>query len=168
MRMKQYPLCNHIRYFREILGRRPDACAFIRGSRDYPELSGSVAFYRTVYGVLVAADIANLPQTAAESCASRVFAFHIHEGMACAGTPAEPFAEAKGHYNPENCPHPQHAGDMPPLFSNQGYAFMVFLTDRFCLEEVMGRTVIVHAGADDFTSQPSGNPGAMIACGLIE
>lgn len=56
---------------------------------------------------------------------------------------------------------------MPPLFSNRGYAFQAFLTDRFTVLEILGRTVIIHDGTDDFTSQPAGNAGARIACGVI-
>ena len=56
---------------------------------------------------------------------------------------------------------------MPPLFSNRGYALQAFLTDRFTVGEILGRTVIIHDGTDDFTSQPAGNAGARIACGVI-
>ena len=48
-----------------------------------------------------------------------------------------------------------------------GYAFSAFLTDRFTVKEIVGRTVIMHSSPDDFTSQPSGNAGEKIACGEI-
>lgn len=169
MRMIQYPLRNHICYFREILGRRPDACAFMYGSDQYPDICGTVAFYRTIYGVLVVSDISNLPgAAAADACDNRIFAFHIHEGRCCTGNSADPFADTGGHYNPYGCEHPHHAGDMPPLFSNHGYAFSAFLTDRFNLPDIIGHTVIIHEHVDDFTSQPAGNAGAKIACGVIQ
>ena len=57
---------------------------------------------------------------------------------------------------------------MPPLFWNNGYAFQMFLTDRFTVKEIIGKTVIIHDNADDFTTQPSGNSGEKIACGVIE
>ena len=65
--------------------------------------------------------------------------------------------ETGGHFNPLDCPHPYHAGDMPPLFSVNGNAFLCFMTDRFKIKEVLGKAVIIHSKPDDFTTQPSGN-----------
>lgn len=148
-----------------LLLRRPDAHALIRGSDDYPEILGNTWFYQTGYGVLVVAEVFGLPT--AGDCESPVFAFHIHEGMSCTGNASDPFADALTHYNPGGCPHPYHAGDLPPLFGCDGYALAVFLTDRFRLEEVVGRTIIIHSRPDDFTTQPAGNAGVKIACGVI-
>lgn len=145
----------------------PFATARVRGSQSYPGLHGNVSFYEVGEGVLVLANVMNLPFTLSD-CNGKVYGFHIHEGTSCTGTAAEPFANAGTHYNPENCQHPYHAGDMPPLFGNCGHAFSVFLTNRFMPEDIIGRTVIIHANPDDFTTQPSGNSGAMIACGVIE
>lgn len=150
----------------EIFYRRPQAMAILQGSRDYPEIKGTVKFYQTSRGVIVAAEVKGLPMTG-ESCQGAFFGFHIHEGKSCTGNPEMPFANALGHYNPEGCEHPYHVGDLPPLLGNRGYAISVFLTDRFSVREIMGRTIIVHGSADDFHSQPSGNAGAMIACGVI-
>lgn len=63
--------------------------------------------------------------------------------------------------------HPNHKGDLPVLFSSEGDAFMVFCTNRFRVSDVIGRTVIVHLSPDDYTSQPAGNSGERIACGVI-
>ena len=150
----------------DILAQTPDAVANVRGSGANPRLGGTVRFYQTRHGVLVHAEFVGLP-TANGPCAGRVFGFHIHEGEACRGTWEDPFAAVGGHFNPDGCEHPYHAGDLPPLFGNHGYALSVFLTDRFTVEQVLGRTVIVHGGVDDFTSQPAGNAGQKIACGRI-
>lgn len=149
------------------LRRRPDAWAVISGSETYPGISGIVRFYQTRAGVLVAAEASGLPADA-EPCGKNVLGFHIHSGEECAGDETDPFAAALGHYNPDGCPHPAHAGDMPPLFVNRGYAFEVFLTDRFSVREIIGRTVVIHSSPDDFTSQPAGNAGTKIACGQIK
>lgn len=154
--------CNN---FLSVLRQRPKALAVVMGSNDYPGISGKVRFYQAPCGVLVYADIIGLPK--ASECAEPVFGFHIHSGNKCAGTAEDPFADAMSHYNPNNCPHPHHAGDMPPLFGNSGRALLIFLTDRFTVEEIIGKTVIIHSSPDDFTTQPSGNSGKKIACGKI-
>ena len=64
--------------------------------------------------------------------------------------------------------HPQHAGDFPPLLGNHGKAYMKVFSDRFSVEEIIGKTVIVHSDPDDFRTQPSGNAGRKIACGIIK
>lgn len=144
-----------------------DAAASVRGSKAYPGLSGTVYFYQTQRGVLVRAEIYGLPEPD-QPCEEPVFGFHIHEGGRCGGNADDPFSDAMSHYNPHGCGHPFHAGDMPPLFGCGGSALLLFLTDRFCVEEVIGKTVIIHDHPDDFTSQPSGNSGTKIACGVIQ
>ena len=51
---------------------------------------------------------------------------------------------------------------------NHGKADMAVLTDRFRVDEIIGRTVVLHRNPDDFQTQPSGNAGIKIACGIIE
>lgn len=140
----------------------PSAMARIGGETSRGP-TGIVSFYPRRDGVLVVADIRQLPHSGAE-CASGVFGFHIHEGTACTGAG---FADTKGHLNPQNCPHPYHMGDLPPLFECNGRAYMAVLTDRFRILDIIGRTVVIHSHPDDFTTQPSGNSGQKIACGVI-
>ena len=149
-----------------LLRRLPHAAAVMRGSAEYSGINGTVKFYQTQSGVLVVADILGLPDSAG-ACNSNIFAFHIHGGSACRGNGEDPFAGAGTHYNPHDCPHPHHAGDMPPLFGAGGRAFFAFLTDRFTVNEILGKAVILHDRPDDFTTQPSGNAGNKIACGIV-
>lgn len=149
-----------------ILRRLPDGVAFIKGGEEYPEINGSVRFYQTDSGVLVVAAVLGLPLSDGR-CGNDIFAFHIHGGAHCTGTEDDPFADAGIHYDKNGCPHPYHSGDMPPLFSVRGTAFLAFLTGRFRLSDIMGKTVIIHDMPDDFVSQPSGNAGKKIACGEI-
>lgn len=137
---------------------KPNARAEIKGGKDYPEIEGSVLFFNLGEGVVVMADIGNLPKTE-----TNIFAFHIHEGERC----DDNFSITGGHFNPTNQPHPNHAGDMPPLFSNNGNAWLAFFTQRFNLDEIINRTVVIHDSADDFSTQPAGNSGEKIACGTI-
>ncbi|HOG01140.1 MAG TPA: superoxide dismutase family protein [Clostridia bacterium] len=146
---------------------KPRARAEVAGGSAYPKLSGRVSFYAAGKGTLLTAEFRGLPYDAAP-CASNVLSFHIHAGGACTGAPGSPFSDALGHYNPGDCPHPAHAGDLPPLFSNRGFAFQAFYTERFTPEEAVGKTVIVHDKRDDFTSQPAGDSGNRIGCGVIE
>ncbi len=125
-----------------------------------------VSFYQFNDGVLLAVEVEGLPSSK-NPCEPSVFGFHIHEGSQCSGNAEDPFANTGGHYNPNKCPHPSHAGDLPPLFGNQGYAFMALFTNRFSVDEVINRTVVIHASPDDFTTQPAGNSGKKIACGQI-
>lgn len=153
--------------FGQIMNRIPDAVAFLRGSAEYPDINGVVYFWQTNKGAVVAAEINGLPRQKQTACEHPLFALHIHEGYSCTGDAKDPFANAGAHYNPENCMHPAHAGDLPPLFSNGGRAWMAVLTDRFAVHSVIGRTVIIHSHADDFMTQPSGAAGSKIACGII-
>ncbi len=157
---------NHFRYLESVLHRRANAVAWINGSGKYPDIHGRVLFYQLRYGVIVCVEVIGLPQSTG-MCDSPIFAFHIHSGNLCEGNEQDPFAEAKTHYNPKNCPHPYHAGDLPPLFGADGKAFSMFLTDRFSVREIIEKTVIIHLSPDDFTTQPSGNAGEKIACGVI-
>lgn len=152
---------------RVLTSHAPDSYAIVKGSKEYSSIRGLVRFYSIWEGSLVAADIQGLPFEEGK-CKERVFGFHVHEGNRCLGNAQNPFAQAKGHYNPDGCSHPEHAGDLPPLFGNKGYALMVFYTDRFWAEEVVGRTVIIHDRPDDFRTQPSGDSGMMIACGEVQ
>lgn len=161
--------------FQSIFCKNPDAAAHVSGSSSYPDVSGTVRFYQMCGYMMVAAEFEGLP-IEDRLCAEPVFGFHIHEGMECSGNDSDPFADAGGHYNPNHCPHPYHAGDMPPLFGtgvmppalkHGGRAFLAFMTDRFRVNEILGRAVIIHRMSDDFRTQPSGDAGAKIGCGII-
>ena len=145
---------------------KPCALAKIKGSQDYPNVHGIVYFYKVSEGVLVSFKMNGLP-VSNNICKQPIFAAHIHNGGSCTGNNSDPFANAMMHYNPNGCEHPYHAGDLPPLFSVDGIVFSVFLTNRFCVNEIMGKTLIIHSAPDDFTTQPSGNSGTKIACGII-
>ena len=137
------------------------AVAHVRGGAAAPHLTGTVRFQQGRHGVMITAHIAGLP---AGACG--IFALHIHEGGACTG---DGFADTGGHYNPAGADHPCHAGDLPPLFATGGgRAELRVLTDRFSVREIIGRTVVIHSGPDDFTTQPAGNAGSKIACGVIQ
>ena len=144
-----------------LLHKQPQARAWIQGSSKYPQIRGTVNLYQTNSGVLIAAEVWGLPKE------SSFLGFHVHESGHCDGDTGDPLSHVGAHYNPDHTEHPHHAGDLPPLMNNGGRALSIFMTDRFTVHEVIGRAFIIHASPDDFITQPSGNSGEKIACGII-
>ena len=144
--------------FKELANSKPDATAFILGGKNFPETQGIAEFYALNSGVLILTSVSGLPNTL-----TNIFAYHIHDGNTC----ADNFAYTGGHLNPSNTLHPSHSGDMAPLFSFGGNAYSVFYTERVSLEDILGKVVVIHLNPDDFTTQPAGNSGEKIACGVI-
>lgn len=136
------------------------AFADITGNALAPGLRGRVWFESHPQGTLVTAWVWGLPASQ-----TGFFALHIHEGGDCGG---EDFANTGGHWNPSGVAHPLHEGDLPPLLSVDGNAYLSVLTGRFRVPDAVGKTVVIHGGADDFHSQPAGNAGMKIACGVIK
>ena len=137
----------------------PDAAALIRGGADFPQLVGEIQFFQECGRVLVLARLSGFPRETSD-----FFAMHIHDGESCSGTD---FSGTGGHYNPSAEAHPYHAGDLPPLMSCLGSAFLAVRTARFRVCDIIGKTVVIHNAPDDFRSQPAGNSGTKIACGVI-
>ena len=101
---------------------------------------------------------------------------HIHEAGDCSSGDG---MSAKGHFNPFGKPHghhgsgERHAGDLPSLKANkEGRANIQVDLDGIALApgpaSIIGRGLIVHADPDDYKTQPTGNAGARIACGVIQ
>ena len=104
-------------------------------------------------------------------------AIHIHEFGDCSSFDAK---SAGGHWNPNNKNHGEwgsgshHMGDIANLFADSsGNSSLNFETDLWCLNckeesnNIIGKSIIIHQGLDDFYSQPSGNAGKRIGCGII-
>lgn len=144
----------------------PTAYAEIHGTASFPKLHGMAYFYDVTNGTVVVAEVEGLPDEDTQGAGS-FFGFHIHEGSRCSGTPQDLLSATGGHYNPTYRPHPYHAGDLPPLLSMAGSAWCAVYTGRFRPEQVIGRTLVIHDKSDDFQTQPSGNSGKKIACGVI-
>lgn len=130
---------------------------------------GEVTFEQTGAGkVRVVANVARLAPNAE-------FGFHVHEAGDCS---SDDGMSAKGHFNPYGKPHgPQgsehHAGDMPNLKADdKGRVRMTADLDVVTITpgpaSIVGRAVIVHADPDDYKTQPTGNAGARLACGVIK
>lgn len=141
----------------------PYAFAEIRGNNNNPLLNGFALFRKhPMGGLLIQVEVFHLPdQNTPDS--SGFFGMHIHENGNC----SLPFDQTGNHYNPTNQLHPYHAGDLPPLLSNNGYAWMEFYDARLTPDLVSGKSLILHRMPDNFTSQPSGDSGDKIGCGVI-
>lgn len=144
----------------KILQQRPIAVAMIEGSDKYNQLRGTIELLGVSGGTIVSAKIYGLPDNG-------FYSMHIHNGKGCSSKDGNAFSEAGSHLNLDSTQHPFHTGDMPPLLSNAGFAWLAFFTNRFTPKQVLGYPVIIHKNPDDFTTQPSGNAGEKIACGII-
>lgn len=147
------------------------ASAIIKGEPLAPSLTGSVFFSDVTGGVQVCVSVRGLPRyKPAVDGKSPIgpHGFHIHEMGNCSpGNLTEPFPSTGGHWNPDNEPHGNHAGDFPVLFSNNGRALMCFFTDRFKVRDIIGKSIVIHENPDDYRTQPAGNSGKKLACGVI-
>lgn len=148
-----------------------NAYAAINGGPLATDLKGTVTFQQVHGGTVVCAEIYDLPPYQPGHGNKNPIGphgFHIHENGVCqVGDPSNPFQSAGGHWNPYNQPHGHHPGDFPVLFSNNGYANMCFFTNRFNVSDVIGKAIIIHQNPDDYRSQPSGDAGKRLACGVI-
>lgn len=151
---------------------RDMAIARIHGGPTEPQINGIVWFGNVPGGTQVCIEVHGLsPYQPAKNQKDPIgpHGFHIHQFGNCApGSPEKPFPATGEHWNPTNQPHGNHAGDFPVLFSNNGYAWMCFFTNRFRVSDVMGRSVVIHENPDDYRTQPSGASGKKIACAVIE
>lgn len=104
-----------------------------------------------------------------------VHGFHIHEKGDC----GDNGNAAGGHYNPAGTPHgapnadPHHAGDFGNVTADaDGNVNTRFVTRSITVSEgpmtAVGHAIILHANPDDLTTQPTGNAGARIACGVVQ
>ena len=135
-----------------------NAEARILGNTGYPELFGKAVFTQMpTGGVVITVEVLGLPRE------SGFLGLHIHEVGDC----TKPFDKTGSHYNPTGAEHPMHAGDLPPLLNNDGYAYLSVYDTRVQVEELIGKSIIIHSMRDDFTSQPSGDAGQKIGCGVI-
>ncbi|MCL2178949.1 MAG: superoxide dismutase family protein [Proteobacteria bacterium] len=128
-------------------------------------VQGSALFSQEADGIRLIADVSGLSPGS--------HGFHIHENGECSPPDAK---SAGGHFNPHQKEHGRmgegHAGDLPSLEADaDGNAKLdVVLTSIELTGEngIVGRSLIVHADADDYVSQPTGNAGARVACAVIQ
>ena len=134
------------------------------------DVIGELRFHQDGEGVRI--------QGALEGLTAGEHGLHVHAVGDCSAPDA---ASAMGHFAPDGDPHgsPQapvdrhHVGDLGNISANEAGFAEIDKTDAEMTlgtgaKSIIGRAVIVHAGADDLTSQPSGDAGARVGCGVVE
>lgn len=153
----------------QALAAQPEANAHVTiAGIDGNSVSGSLELTSTLEGVHITGTIFGLVPGSRHG-------FHVHENGECSAPGAK---SAGGHFNPGHDEHgnpqsiPHHAGDIPNLDANSMGAAAVDVTVKGVdlgngPESILNRAVIVHGMADDYSTQPSGDSGPRIACGVI-
>jgi len=129
-------------------------------------VSGTITFTEELSGVRVTGRIEGAPPGR--------HGFHVHENGVCEGD----FTSAGGHFNPDGrdhaCPptEPRHAGDLGNVeVAEDGTVTVEMTNDAMSLgsgeASIVGKALILHGGEDDCTSQPTGDAGNRLACGVI-
>jgi superoxide dismutase, Cu-Zn family len=142
----------------------------VLASKSGSKVSGQLQLTQVSDGVMIAGELTGLsPNT--------VHGFHVHEKGDCSAPDA---ASAGGHFNPTMAPHggpdsaSKHLGDAPNIQSDaSGNATLSASITGATLKDggpndLLGKSVVVHAKRDDYKSQPAGDSGDRIACGVVE
>jgi Cu-Zn family superoxide dismutase len=144
---------------------KADALATLNPTKD-STVTGTISFTKVDDGVRIDGDVKGLTPGP--------HGFHIHEKGDCSAPDA---ASAGGHYNPTDMPHGdpaaalRHIGDLGNIEADASGVAKFTRVDRIIKLDgptaIIGHAVIVHAKADDLKSQPAGNAGGRVACGII-
>lgn len=143
------------------------ATATMVGTSKYKSVTGTVEFKETEDGIEVVANVEGLKKGK--------HGFHIHENGDCSAPDAK---SAGGHFNPSDHKHgapdaeERHEGDLGNLVAGKdGKATATMTIKGVTLKDgdasIAGKGLIIHEKADDFKTQPTGNAGARVACGVI-
>ena len=141
----------------------PTKAIAVLSSASGSKVTGTVTFTKSSDGVKIVADVSGLTPGK--------HGFHVHEFGDCSAPDA---TTAGAHFNPTNDPHAghdadkRHMGDLGNLEADASGKARLDLTDKkMKLSAVIGKAVIVHEKADDLKTQPTGDAGGRVACGVI-
>jgi Cu-Zn family superoxide dismutase len=146
------------------------ATATLQGSPEDTDFTGTITVTPEGNGVRLVADVSGVDRDGRHG-------FHVHETGECAhGEGSGHFTSAGGHFNPNNAEHTcppaeaRHAGDLGNIEITNGAGRIDVTTDLLTLSgpnSVVGKAIILHANEDDCQTQPTGNAGDRLACGVV-
>jgi len=146
------------------------ATATLQGAPADTDFKGTVTFTPQGNGVKVTAHLEGVDTDG-------LHGFHVHENGSCVhGEGEKHFTSAGGHFNPDKAEHacpptePRHAGDLGNIQVTNGKGDLEFTTNLLSLtgpNTVVGKAIILHAKADDCKTQPTGDSGDRLACGVV-
>ncbi|HEX7186353.1 MAG TPA: superoxide dismutase family protein [Thermoanaerobaculia bacterium] len=145
------------------------ATATLQGAPGDTDFSGTVTITPDGAGVRVVAHFEGVDTDG-------MHGIHVHENGQCEHGGDKHFTSAGGHFNPTGTEHacpptdPRHAGDLGNIEITQGVGHVEMITTGLSLSgpnSVVGKAIILHTGEDDCKTQPTGNSGDRLACGVV-
>ena len=145
------------------------ATATLQGATSDPDFSGTITITPEGDGVKVVAHIEGVDTDG-------MHGLHVHENGLCEHGGDKHFTSAGGHFNPTGAEHacpptePRHAGDLGNVQITEGAGHLELTTTGLSLSgpnSVVGKAIILHTGEDDCKTQPTGNSGDRLACGVV-
>lgn len=139
----------------------------LTGAPTDTDFAGTVTITPEGSGVRIVADVAGVDTDGPHG-------IHVHENGMCdhAGDDGKHFATAGGHFNPAGVEHacpptePRHAGDLGNIQITGGRGHLELSVTNLTIDQVRGKAIILHTGEDDCKTQPTGNAGDRLACGV--
>jgi Cu-Zn family superoxide dismutase len=139
----------------------------LQGAPTDSDFAGTLTITPEGNGVRIVADVAGVDKDGKHG-------LHVHENGQCEhGEGDKHFTSAGGHFNPGNAEHacpptdPRHAGDLGNIDISGGKGHLELTATNLTADQLNGKAIILHAGEDDCKTQPTGNSGDRIACGVV-
>lgn len=140
----------------------------LQGDPADTDFAGTVSITPEGTGVRIVADVAGVDTDGKHG-------IHVHENGMCdhEGEGGKHFTSAGGHFNPANTEHacpptdPRHAGDLGNIEVSGGKGHLELSVTNLTADQLHGKAIILHAGEDDCKTQPTGNSGDRLACGVV-
>lgn len=139
----------------------------LQGAPTDTDFAGTITVHAEGSGVHIVADVAGVDTDGKHG-------IHVHENGQCdhEGEGGQHFTSAGSHFNPTGTEHacpptdPRHAGDLGNIEISGGRGHLEVSAANLTMDQLAGKAIILHAGEDDCKTQPTGNSGDRLACGV--